>query len=220
MLMRKTLACLLIPTLLTIANTSKANALSTDVEENKVINYNDTNDDLTLMNMYLNYELEWQRDNLMAKEHRDIKAKELITQKVNERINKIEELRKIEEQKRIEEEKEKLKYQRNFIVTYYGATYNECGNSHFITASGIPVQEGHIAVPRSIPFGSKIILDGVEYVATDTGNPKYICELSDGTLRVDVFVGRQSGESDYQYEKRVNNMGVRKITGELYINQL
>ena len=141
----------------------------------------------------------------------EFKTKQNIINRVNERFDKIEE-------KKRKEEEEKLNHRRNFIVTYYGATYNECGNNHFITASGVPVEEGHIAVPRSIPFGSKIILEGKEYIATDTGNPKYICELSDGTLRVDVFVGRQYGENDYQYEKRVNNMGTKKIEGELYLN--
>ena len=143
----------------------------------------------------------------------EFKTKQNIINRVNERFDKI------EEQRRKEEEEEKLNHRRNFIVTYYGATYNECGNNHFITASGVPVEEGHIAVPRNIPFGSKIILEGKEYIATDTGNPKYICELSDGTLRVDVFIERQYGESDYQYEKRVNNMGTKKIVGELYLKQ-
>ena len=141
----------------------------------------------------------------------EFKTKQNIINRVNERFDKIEE-------KKRKEEEEKLNHRRNFIVTYYGATYNECGNNHFITASGVPVEEGHIAVPRNIPFGSKIILEGKEYIATDTGNPKYICELSDGTLRVDVFIERQYGESDYQYEKRVNNMGTKKIEGELYLN--
>ena len=141
----------------------------------------------------------------------EFKTKQNIINRVNERFDKIEE-------KKRKQEEEKLNHRRNFIVTYYGATYNECGNNHFITASGVPVEEGHIAVPRNIPFGSKIILEGKEYIATDTGNPKYICELSDGTLRVDVFVGRQYGENDYQYEKRVNNMGTKKIEGKLYLN--
>ena len=141
----------------------------------------------------------------------EFKTKQNIINRVNERFDKIEE-------KKRKEEEEKLNHRRNFIVTYYGATYNECGNNHFITASGVPVEEGHIAVPRNIPFGSKIILEGKEYIATDTGNSKYICELSDGSLRVDVFVGRQYGENDYQYEKRVNNMGTKKIEGELYLN--
>ena len=88
--MRKTLACLLIPTFITFYNTNKANALSTEVE-NKVINnkINNTNEDnFSLMTRYLNCELEYQRDTFQAKVHRDIKSKELIKQKVNERIDK------------------------------------------------------------------------------------------------------------------------------------
>ena len=72
--MRKTLACLLIPTFITFYNTNKANALSTEVG-NKVINNinNDTNDDnCSLMTRYLNYELEYQRDTFQAKVHRNI----------------------------------------------------------------------------------------------------------------------------------------------------
>ena len=182
--------------LLTPTNTVSA---STNVE--KKVTFNKINNDNTPTIYDENY----------YKLKEEFKTKQNIINKVNERFDRIEE-------KKRKEEEEKLNHRRNFIVTYYGATYNECGNNHFITASGVPVEEGHIAVPRNIPFGSKIILEGKEYIATDTGNPKYICELSDGSLRVDVFVGRQYGENDYQYEKRVNNMGTKKIEGELYLN--
>ena len=155
----------------------------------------------------------------LHKGYNNLQAKIEEYKKIQEAVQiRLEEIKLREEEKKRKEDEEKLTHQRNFIVTYYGATYNECGNNHFITASGVPVEEGHIAVPRNIPFGSKIILEGKEYIATDTGNPKYICELSDGTLRVDVFVGRQYGENDYQYEKRVNNMGTKKIEGKLYLN--
>ena len=182
--------------LLTPTNTVSA---STNVENE--VTFNKINNDNTPTIYDENY----------YKLKEEFKTKQNIINRVNERFDKIEE-------KKRKEEEEKLNHRRNFIVTYYGATYNECGNNHFITASGVPVEEGHMAVPRNIPFGSKIILEGKEYIATDTGNPKYICELSDGTLRVDVFVGRQYGENDYQYEKRVNNMGTKKIEGELYLN--
>ena len=182
--------------LLTPTNTVSA---STNVENE--VTFNKINNDNTPKIYEENYH----------KLKEEFKTKQNIINRVNERFDKIEE-------KKRKEEEEKLNHRRNFIVTYYGATYNECGNNHFITASGVPVEEGHIAVPRNIPFGSKIILEGKEYIATDTGNPKYICELSDGSLRVDVFVGRQYGENDYQYEKRVNNMGTKKIEGELYLN--
>lgn len=106
-----------------------------------------------------------------------------------------------------------------FIVSYYGATFNECGNTHFITASGVPVSEGHIAAPKEIPFGSKVILNGVEYTVTDRGNPKYIKTLSDGSMKIDVFVPRLHGESDSKYEARISDMGINKVMGKLYINE-
>lgn len=142
---------------------------------------------------------------------------ETFEKTMDRRIKEMYELKKELKEK---EEKEKSKGQiRKFIVTYYCATFNSCGNTHFITKSGVPVQEGHIAVPTNIPLGSKIILEGREYIATDTGNPRYICELQDGTLRVDVFVGRWQGESDYQYEQRVISMGKKHIEGTLYIKE-
>ena len=128
---------------------------------------------------------------------------------------------KLQNQKELEVQKENIKesHKQVFILTYYGATYNECGNDKFITASGVPVREGHIAVPKEIPFGSKLIINGNEYIATDRGNPKYICMLNDGSIRVDIFISRRNGESTIQYEKRIKQMGTKKVVGELYIKE-
>lgn len=133
-------------------------------------------------------------------------------EKQKERLRKQKEL---EEQKRNEPEWQ----EQIFILTYYGATYNECGNTKFITASGIPVNEGHIAVPKEIPFGSKIMINGNEYIATDRGNPKYICILKDGSIRVDIFISRINGESISQYEKRIAKMGTQKVNGKILIKE-
>lgn len=130
----------------------------------------------------------------------------------NEKIKQDE----LEKQKDIENS-----HERTFIVSYYGATESECGNSHFITSSGIPVQEGHIAVPKEIPFRSKVIINGVEYLATDRGNPRYICILDNNDIRVDIFVPRLNSEinSDYKYEKRIAKMGIKKVVGKLYLKE-
>lgn len=140
--------------------------------------------------------------------------------KIESEQKKVEEL-KLQKEKDLEKQKKNIKenHKQMFILTYYGATYNECGNDKFITASGIPVRQGHIAVPKEIPFGSKIIINGNEYIATDRGNPKYICMLNDGSIRVDIFISRRSGESTNQYEKRIAKMGTQKIVGELYIKE-
>lgn len=132
-----------------------------------------------------------------------------------EKLKQKEELKKQLEE---EQERKRKQHEQNFVVSYYGATYNECGNNHFITASGVPVQAGHIAAPKEIPFGSKVILNGTEYVVADRGNPKYICILDDGSIKIDVFVPRLNGESTKDYETRINNMGIDKVVGELYIN--
>lgn len=116
--------------------------------------------------------------------------------------------RKLDLEIKKRKEKELIKTRgekRTFILTYYSASTEECGNSLGITASGTRAVEGRtIAVPRSIPFGSKIRIKGHEYIAEDTGNPKYICELADGTIRVDIFVSDKS---------HIPERGVEKVEG-------
>lgn len=159
------------------------------------------------------------RDRLRIQNGQDTRIEELYKERLEMERRKAEELRleAIEKQRQEEEDSHK----RMFIVSYYGATKNECGNEHFVTSSGVPVQDGHIAVPKEIPFGSKVIIDGVEYLATDRGNPKYICILNNGDIRVDVFVPRLNSEINHDdlYEKRIAKMGVKKVVGELFIKE-
>ena len=45
-----------------------------------------------------------------------------------------------------------------------------CGTGDGITASGLPVEPGMVAVdPNVIPLGSTVIINGTSYLATDTG---------------------------------------------------
>lgn len=45
-----------------------------------------------------------------------------------------------------------------------------CGTGTGLTASGLPVEPGMVAVdPDVIPLGSTVVIDGVEYLAADTG---------------------------------------------------
>lgn len=57
-------------------------------------------------------------------------------------------------------------------VTYYCCEAYEhvCGDGDGLTATGIPVTPGVVAVdPEVIPLGSTVIIDGQEYLAADTG---------------------------------------------------
>lgn len=57
-------------------------------------------------------------------------------------------------------------------ITYYCCEAYEhiCGTGTGLTATGIPVAPGMVAVdPDVIPLGSTVIIDGQEYLAADTG---------------------------------------------------
>ena len=59
-----------------------------------------------------------------------------------------------------------------WTVTYYCCEAYEhvCGDGDGLTATGIPVTPGVVAVdPEVIPLGSTVIIDGQAYLAADTG---------------------------------------------------
>ena len=57
------------------------------------------------------------------------------------------------------------------ITAYCCEPYKHiCGNGDGITAAGLPVAPGMVAVdPEVIPLGSTVIIDGQKYLAADTG---------------------------------------------------
>lgn len=66
----------------------------------------------------------------------------------------------------------KYQYLGEFMITHYCCEQytHICGTGDGITASGIPVSPGIVAVdPDVIPLGSTVIIDGVSYLAADTG---------------------------------------------------
>lgn len=139
-----------------------------------------------------------------------------------EREKKLEEerLRKLEEERLRKEEEKRQAHQRwleqntkTFVLTYYGSTVNECGNDLGITASGKKVQSGMVASPPCLSFGTQIQIGDNVYVVEDRGHPDFIKQNNDGSIRLDVYIPRLSGESTAQYEKRVNDMGVKRVQG-------
>lgn len=133
--------------------------------------------------------------------------------------HRIEREKKLEEE-RLRKEEERQAHQRwleqntkTFVLTYYGSTVNECGNDLGITASGKKVQSGMVASPPCLSFGTQIQIGDNVYVVEDRGHPDFIKQNNDGSIRLDVYIPRLSGESTAQYEKRVNDMGVKRVQG-------
>lgn len=65
-----------------------------------------------------------------------------------------------------------LEYLGEFTITAYCCEKYDhiCGNGDGLTATGIPVEPGIVAVdPTVIELGSRIVIDGQEYLAADTG---------------------------------------------------
>ena len=143
-------------------------------------------------------------NDLLKKSEHNKRIKE-VDDKLDKEIKK----RKQKEKKEIEI-REREKHKKSFVLTFYTAAAEENGgNSSGVTASGKIAKAGRtIAVPKNIPFGSKIIINGNTYIAEDTGNDNYICELDDGSIRLDVFVDNKED---------IPKEGIVKVEGYLYL---
>lgn len=58
-----------------------------------------------------------------------------------------------------------------FEITYYCRCAECCGKSNGITATGTNAQVNRTIAtdPNKIPYGTKVKINGIEYVAEDTG---------------------------------------------------
>lgn len=67
-----------------------------------------------------------------------------------------------------------------------------CNTNTGITASGERVQEGMVALPKNIPFGTKVVIPSLdkEYVCEDRGG--FIEYTDEGYMRVDVYMESHS----------------------------
>lgn len=132
--------------------------------------------------------------------------------KIENEKKKAEEL-KLQKEKEIEEQKKNEPQLQTFVLTYYGLLSSECGNTKGITASGKRISRGMIASPPQLKFGTRIIIDGNEYVVEDRGSSKYIKVNNDGSIRLDVYLPRLESENDSAYYKRIQAQGVKKVQG-------
>ena len=175
--------------LLTPTNTVSA---STNVE-NEII-FNKINNDNTPKIYEENYH----------KLKEEFKTKQNIINRVNERFDKIEEQRR---QERIEKENS---YNIELIFSFYTSLSSENGGNEGITCTGSKLKYGDLA-SNVWGLGTQFkTQDGQIFTVVDKGGSHF-----NSYNRVDCYIPRQIGESDYQYYKRVNNMGHKTITVKL-----
>ena len=174
--------------LLTPTNTVSA---STNVENE--VTFNKINNDNTPKIYEENYH----------KLKEEFKTKQNIINRVNERFDKIEE-------KKRKEEEEINSYNIELIFSFYTSLSSENGGNVGITCTGSKLKYGDLA-SNVWGWGTKFKTQSGEiFTVADKGGSHF-----NSYNRVDCYIPRQIGESDYQYYKRVNNMGHKTITVKL-----
>lgn len=114
------------------------------------------------------------------------------------RTNMVDNLQTIKE---LTEEAKKPKYRiEEATVTYYTASYMECGKTDGITASGVPATEGRTVAADHLPFGTVVEIDGVQYVVEDRFGAGH-------TDKIDVYV---------EDKEKAIKLGRRKVEVKIY----
>ena len=127
-------------------------------------------------------------------------TKQNIINRVNERFDKIEE-------EHSQKEKEINSYNIELIFSFYTSLSSENGGNEGITCTGSKLKYGDLA-SNVWGLGTQFkTQDGQIFTVADKGGSHF-----NSYNRVDCYIPRQTGESDYQYYKRVNNMGHKTIT--------
>lgn len=104
-------------------------------------------------------------------------------------------------------------------VTFYTGLARENGGYEEKNALGYSLKIGSLAAPKDIPFGTVFIIEGLPkdvgtdiFIVDDRGGA--ITRMNANTIKVDVYVRRKPNESDADYFKRVNNLGVIHTTAK------
>lgn len=99
-------------------------------------------------------------------------------------------------------------------LSHYSDLAEENGGYAGLDAMGNKLVWGTLA-SNNFKKGTKIYIEHYEHTFTvsDVGSSKYLKKLSDGSIKVDVFVPRKSGESTKAYKQRVMNLGIVKTFG-------
>lgn len=139
-----------------------------------------------------------------------VEKREFIESTSQDAEIKITELQTISEKLKtdIEAEINRQKRTIEFTLTFY-TTLDEENGWGPINCLGEPLAAGMVA-NNVIPLGTKIDL-GENYgivEVRDRGGKNF-----DVAHRLDFLVMRNAGESDQEYYRRVNNYGIKKVTG-------
>ena len=138
-------------------------------------------------------------DEVIAKTYKDKQAE--LKKKAEIKAKKIAAAKKAKEKKaKIESQYKKLG---TFNATAYCGCASCCGSAGGHTASGTTPKAGRTIAtdPSVIPLGSKVMIDGKEYVAEDTGG-------AIGGKRVDIFFSSHSAA--LQFGRRSVEVSIKK----------
>lgn len=96
----------------------------------------------------------------------------------------------------------------DIVLTFYTSLAEENGGYAGITCTGGKLTPGMVA-NNVMPLGTEIYTSEFgTLTVSDRGGNNF-----DTIHRLDVFIARNDGESDWEYKKRVNDMGKVKIKG-------
>lgn len=101
--------------------------------------------------------------------------------------------------------------------SFYTNLFEENG-THGKDAFGNDLVFGTVAIPYELDLGANLEIDlypNTTFIGNDRGSRKHIRVTENDTYRIDIFIPRIYGESDYTYLNRVNNMGKVKTTGRI-----
>ena len=68
------------------------------------------------------------------------------------------------------------------ICTAYTASFDECGKTDAITASGVRAIQGVTVACDGLPFGTEVIIDGHTYIVQDRFGGNY------GKSKIDIYM--------------------------------
>lgn len=107
----------------------------------------------------------------------------------------------------------------NVVVTFYTSLPSENGGYTGMNAVDGKLGVGSLAAPKDIPFGTTFVIDGLPadtqtntFVVDDRGGA--IKWIDSNTMKLDVYISRKQGENDSEYYRRVNNLGVYRVTAK------